>query len=242
MGGREKHRFSSLSRKLPVQGEIERPNQRCIRAEWAFSLKQVFSLLHSCIRLNDMMTLLVHFHWMWLLTVLPKRTIFRSGSACMNFLFVRNHNLSHSQVCEKTWGWIVKLFAGVASCLQWGFTTLKNNFWGKLSIWCGWWRELFMCCGASVIPWWGENSQLMVQQLGFGQSELQYSFQIWVVTFRTYGPTVGEDAGVACCFFFFKVERVWVGSVLPLFLIPCGYGLVINLSGQETSLFTPQLY
>lgn len=161
-GGREKQRFSSLSRKLPVQGEVERPNQRCIGAEWTFSLKQVFSLLHSRIRPNDMMTLLVYFHWMWSLTVLPKRTIFRTGSSCMNFLFVRNHSLSHSQVCEKSWGWIVKLFAGVASCLQWGFTTLTNNFWGKLSIWCGWWWELFMCCGASVIPWWGENSQLMI--------------------------------------------------------------------------------
>lgn len=63
---------------------------------------------------------------------------------------------------------------------------------------------------------------------------------------KSYGPTVGEDAGVSCLlaffFFFFKVGRVRVGSVLPLFLIPRGYGLVINLSGQEESLFTPQLY
>lgn len=163
-----------------------------------------------------MMTLLVFFHWMWSLTVLPERTIFRTGSSCMNFLFVRNHNLSHSQVCEKTLGWIVKLFAGVASCLQWGFPTLKNNFWGKLSIWCGWWWELFMCCGANVIPWWGENSQLMIQQLGFGQSELQYSFQIWVVTFRAYGPTVGENVGVSCLltfFFFFLISGKGVGGI-----------------------------
>lgn len=100
-----------------------------------------------------------HCHWPFC----QKESFLELGARVwVSCLYTSYHNLSLSQVCERL---EVELGKAVCRCSllpsMW-VTGLKNNFWGKLSVWCGWRRELFMYCGVSVIPPWEENSQLMI--------------------------------------------------------------------------------